>query len=91
MAMGPSRFQVSVAATANLLIRNVMLDVSAASGPVTVTVSVKSSMDTDFIRIDGQLRHGDRRHQGWRGSLSHGGYRSNPGHRCWRKDGFSDP
>ena len=40
--------------TANLLVRNVMLDVSAASGPITVTVTVKSSNDTDFVRIDGQ-------------------------------------
>ena len=38
----------------NLLVRNVKLDVSAASGPITVTVTVKSSDDTDFVRIDGQ-------------------------------------
>ena len=37
----------------NLLIRGVMLDVSDASGTVTVTVKVVSSDITDFIRIDG--------------------------------------
>ena len=41
-------------AEVNLLIRGVMLDVSNASGPVTVTVTVKSSDSTDFVRIDGQ-------------------------------------
>ena len=40
--------------TVNLLVRDVMLDVSAASGPITVTVTVKSSDTTDFVRIDGQ-------------------------------------
>ena len=38
----------------NLLVRGVMLDVSAASGPITVTVTVKSSGLDDFVRIDGQ-------------------------------------
>ena len=37
----------------NLLIRGVMLDVSDASGTVTVTVKVVSSDESDFIRIDG--------------------------------------
>ena len=37
----------------NLVIGGVMLDVSGASGTVTVTVKVTSSDDTDFIRIDG--------------------------------------
>ena len=37
----------------NLVIRGVMLDVSDASGTVTVTVKVASSDPTDFIRIDG--------------------------------------
>ena len=37
----------------NLVIRGVMLDVSNASGTVTVTVKVTSSDPTDFIRIDG--------------------------------------
>ena len=37
----------------NLVIRGVMLDVSDASGTVTVTVKVTSSDPTDFIRIDG--------------------------------------
>ena len=36
-----------------LVIRNVPLDVSAASGPVTATVEVESSVDTDFVRFDG--------------------------------------
>ena len=37
----------------NLLIRGVMLDVSGASGTVTVTVKVVSGDATDFVRIDG--------------------------------------
>ena len=37
----------------NLLIRGVMLDVSDASGTVTVTVKVVSGDATDFVRIDG--------------------------------------
>ena len=37
----------------NLVIAGVMLDVSGASGTVSVTVKVTSSDDTDFIRIDG--------------------------------------
>ena len=37
----------------NLLIQGVMLDVSGASGTVTVTVKVTSSNTSDFIRIDG--------------------------------------
>ena len=36
-----------------LVVRNVMLDVSEASGPVTVTVEMKSSDPTDFLRFDG--------------------------------------
>ena len=36
-----------------LVIRNVMLDVSEASGPITVTGEIKSSNDTDFLRFDG--------------------------------------
>ena len=36
-----------------LVIRNVMLDVSSASGPVTVMAEVTSSDVNDFIRIDG--------------------------------------
>ena len=30
-----------------------MLDVSGASGPVTVTATIESSDDTDFLRFDG--------------------------------------
>ena len=37
----------------NLVIAGVVLDVSGASGTVSVTVKVTSSDDTDFIRIDG--------------------------------------
>ena len=36
-----------------LVIRNVMLDVSGASGPVTVTADIESSEVTDFLRFDG--------------------------------------
>ena len=36
-----------------LVIRNVMLDVSSASGPVTVAAEVTSSDVNDFIRIEG--------------------------------------
>ena len=36
-----------------LVIRNVMLNVSEASGPVTVTAEIESSDDTDFLRFDG--------------------------------------
>ena len=36
-----------------LVIRNVPLDVSSASGPVTATVTVESSEDSDFVRFDG--------------------------------------
>ena len=39
--------------TVTLVIRNVMLDVSSASGPVTVVAEVTSSDVNDFIRIDG--------------------------------------
>ena len=39
--------------TTTLVIRNVMLDVSGASGPVTVTAEVESSNATDFLRFDG--------------------------------------
>ena len=41
------------AATTTLVIRNVMLDVSNASGPVTAEADVESSDATDFIRIEG--------------------------------------
>ena len=41
------------AATTTLVIRNVPLDVSGASGPVTVMAEVESSNDTDFLRFDG--------------------------------------
>ena len=41
------------AGSSNLLIRGVMLDVSDASGTVTVTVKVVSGDATDFVRIDG--------------------------------------
>ena len=75
----------------SLLIRGVRLDVSDASGPVTIMMEVKTSAD-DFLRIDGssvatvvrEIKIGVE-------ALSHGGYRSNPGHRCCRKDGFADP
>ena len=36
-----------------LVIRNVPLDVSGASGPVTVMAEVESSNVTDFLRFDG--------------------------------------
>ena len=36
-----------------LVIRNVMLNVSEASGPVTVTVEIESELETDFLRFDG--------------------------------------
>ena len=39
--------------TTTLVIRNVMLDVSGASGAVTVTAKAVSSDDTDFLRFDG--------------------------------------
>ena len=39
--------------TTTLVIRNVMLDVSAASGPVTVVAEIESSDLTDFLRFDG--------------------------------------
>ena len=39
--------------TTTLVIRNVMLDVSGASGPVTVTAEIESSNTTDFLRFDG--------------------------------------
>ena len=39
--------------TTTLVVRNVMLDVSAASGPVTVMAVIESSNDTDFLRFDG--------------------------------------
>ena len=39
--------------TTTLVIRNVMLDVSGASGPVTVVAEIESSNDTDFLRFDG--------------------------------------
>ena len=39
--------------TTTLVIRNVMLDVSGASGPVTVTADIESSEVTDFLRFDG--------------------------------------
>ena len=39
--------------TTTLVIRNVMLDVSAASGPVTVMAEIESSNLTDFLRFDG--------------------------------------
>ena len=75
----------------NLLIQGVMLDVSGADGAVTVTLEVTAGMD-DFIRIDGpssaMVISGIK--VGVEASVD-GGYRSNPGHRCWRKDGFSDP
>ena len=75
----------------NLLIQGVMLDVSGADGAVTVTLKVTAGTN-DFIRIDGPssamvisaIKVGVISH-------SHGGYRPNPGHRCWRKDGFADP
>ena len=43
----------SIANGTNLLIRGVMLDVSDASGAVTVKVKVASSDLTDFVRMDG--------------------------------------
>ena len=39
--------------TTTLVVRNVMLDVSGASGPVTVTAEIESSDITDFLRFDG--------------------------------------
>ena len=39
--------------TTTLVIRNVPLDVSGASGPVTVMAEVESSNVTDFLRFDG--------------------------------------
>ena len=66
----------------NLLIQGVKLDVSGADGAVTVTLKVTAGTD-DFIRIDGpSSAMVIKRHQGWRGSLSRDGYRSNPRHRC---------
>ena len=52
---GPSRLPaLTPAQTFKIwLSRGVMLDVSGASGTVSVTVKVTSSDDTDFIRIDG--------------------------------------
>ena len=41
------------AGTTTLVIRSVMLDVSGASGPVTVTAKTVSSDNTDFLRFDG--------------------------------------
>ena len=46
--IGPTR----IGAGQNLLIQGVMLDVSGADGPVTVTLKVTAGPD-DFIRIDG--------------------------------------
>ena len=56
-----------------------------------MTLKVTAGMD-DFIRIDGPssamvisaIKVGVE-------ATATGGYRSNPGHRCWRKDGFADP
>ena len=53
MTMGPSRLPELPSSPTNLVIRGVMLDVSDASGTVTVTAKVVSSEATDFIRIDG--------------------------------------
>ena len=39
--------------TVTLVIRNVLLDVSSASGPVTVVAEVTSSDVNDFIRVEG--------------------------------------
>ena len=80
-----------MAAGPNLLIQGVMLDVSGADGAVTVTLEITPGPN-DFIRIDGPssamvisgIKVGVE-------ASGHGGYRSNPGHRCWRKDGFADP
>ena len=62
-----------------------MLDVSDASGTVTVTLKVTSSDGTDFIRIDGPssatviaISWSEWKPQPRR-------YRPNPRHRCWRK------
>ena len=41
------------AANTTLVVRNVILDVSGASGPVTVTVEMESSDTTDYLRFDG--------------------------------------
>ena len=41
------------ATATTLVIRNVPLDVSGASGPVTVMAEVESSNPTDFLRFDG--------------------------------------
>ena len=43
----------TITATSTLVIRNVPLDVSDASGPVTVMVEIESSDATDFLRFDG--------------------------------------
>ena len=54
---GNGTFMVSSLGTGadatTLVIRNVPLDVSGASGPVTAMVGVASSEDTDFVRFDG--------------------------------------
>ena len=54
---GNGTFTVSSLSTTpadtTLVVRNVPLDVSGASGPVTVTVEVESSVATDFVRFDG--------------------------------------
>ena len=73
----------------NLLIQGVMLDVSGADGAVTVTLKVTAGTD-DFIRIDGpssaMVISGIK--VGVEASATAVTV-PNPGHRCWRKDGFS--
>ena len=76
MTMGPLRFQLSVALQSTCLSGG--CDISAASGPITVTLAVRITAIFDLLYGSDTERRHDRRHQGWSGGLSQGGDHPNP-------------